>query len=186
MNRKKRFRQLLEAVEEAHSQFQTEWNRLRPKHSVSETYDLLSSLYIAREHAVHALFTPLREVSARFLRGECDAVDTVLDFLEVDIATFRAGYAKEWYYRKLKRIALTEQQCARIKAHALALFAKSEYRREWRELSRLLIVVADASTVAALRQFAIESTDEFVKRRALLVLKAFSHSRSDAQLAQQK
>jgi len=63
--------------------------------------------------------------------------------LEVDIPAFRSGYSKEWYYRKMKRLALSEKQTRRPREIALDRCASHEYRREDSGLRRLMIQLAD-------------------------------------------
>lgn len=113
------------------------------------------------------------------VRGEGTAIDAVLDFLEIDIPAFRAGYAKEWYYRRLKRMQLTDSHKERIKKLGMALLKQPDYRREWKELARLLIRVADQDLVTCLAALVTSDSSPFVKRRASRILESILNERHD-------
>jgi hypothetical protein len=83
---------------------------------------------------------PLREPS---FAGRSSAIDDVIAFLSVEEMAFGTGYAKEWYYKKLKRFELSREQIEQVKAMALARCASQEYRREDTELRRLMGKLAD-------------------------------------------
>ena len=85
----------------------------------------------------------LAPVLEGFLAGEPAAIDEVFTFLEIDTPAFRSGYSKEWYYRKLKRTILSEEQIQRLRKIALARCRSNDYRREDGELRRLMIQLAD-------------------------------------------
>jgi hypothetical protein len=75
--------------------------------------------------------------------GNKHVIDEVLGFLAVDVLAFRSGYAKEICYRPLKHMELSPSQVERIKVIALRRCASAEYRREDKELRRLVVKIAD-------------------------------------------
>lgn len=83
---------------------------------------------------------PFQEMAS----GDSEAIDHILDFAEADVPAFRCGYAKEWCYRCLKRVILTETQQQRLLLLALRLCQSSGYRREIKDLTRLVALFADA------------------------------------------
>ncbi len=179
MDRKVEYTKLLLRVCDAHREFQADWRKYRPSHSASETYRLAHDTYYAREKAVADLFQRLAATDNAFLRGEAEAIDEVLDFLEIDIPAFRAGYVREWYYRRLKRLPLSEGQTNRIKNLGMALLTQPDYRREWTELARLLIRVADEDLIASLAKLIQSDASQFVQRRARLVLERILNQRHE-------
>ncbi|MCC6699729.1 MAG: hypothetical protein IT365_29165 [Candidatus Hydrogenedentes bacterium] len=166
MDRKAEYTKKLLQIVAAHEAFQVDWEKYRPGHNAADTYRLANDSYLAREKAVSDLFQTLLALHGGFLGGDADAVDAVLDFLEIDIPAFRAGYAKEWYYRKLKRIPLTEHQKQRIKNLGLALLAQPEYRREWADLVRLLAKLADGDLVKQIAELTTSDKSAYVPGRA--------------------
>lgn len=62
------------------------------------------------------LYHHLAPLKQRFIAGDAKAIDEVLDFLAIDLLASGTGYQKQWYYRKLKHLDLTEEQ---ISARAL-------------------------------------------------------------------
>jgi hypothetical protein len=90
------------------------------------------------------LYHHLEPLKQRFIAGDAKAIDEVLDFLAIDLLASGTGYQKQWYYRKLKHLDLTEEQISRVREIALARCASNEYRREDSELRRLMVRLADA------------------------------------------
>lgn len=118
---------------------------------------------------------PLRQA---FLTDSLAAVDDVIDFLAVDIPAFRCGYEKEWYLRRLKSLPLDEAQKARLKTIALDLARRSDYRREFYDWAKLMIVLADKTFVAELQPL-LESSDEFVRKKVERMIKVILENRKD-------
>ncbi|MBI5092658.1 MAG: hypothetical protein HZB26_09485 [Candidatus Hydrogenedentes bacterium] len=164
------YRQKMQEIEAADEIFQAGWKSLRPNHSARETYRLLDREYEKRNQVVAEFYELLSPLWGPFLSGAPKAVDAVLDFLEVDVPAFRVGYAKEWFYRRLKRVPLSEQQRSRLLDIAIAILGQPGYRREWLALSRLLIVLADGTLISRLERLSRLGETDFVKRRATLVL----------------
>lgn len=122
-----------------------------------------------------AQLTPMR---ASFLQEEPSSIDKVIDFLEIDIPVFRCGYEKEWYLGKLKSILLTQEQQGRLKKLALDLVSAPRYRRERRDWSRLMIVLADKPFIASLRTLS-NFPEHFIQQNARRMLKMILDNRQD-------
>jgi len=170
MTRQDLYRQKIQEIDASTRTFQAGWKRLRSSHSAGETYRLLKKEYAHREQAVVAFYELLAPLWQPFLNGDSEAIDAALDFLEIDIPAFRVGYAREWFYRRLKRTPISARQRARLLNIAYALFSQPGYRREALELSRLLIVVADGSTIDWLERLGQHGATDFIRRRAKLAL----------------
>ena len=80
----------------------------------------------------------------------------MIDFLSVDVPCFRCGYEKEWYLRRLKSVSLSTDQHQRLKSIALdmARGRDRDFRREFKEWCRLMIVLADERFLTELKDAA--------------------------------
>ncbi len=58
-------------------------------------------------------------LEGRFFSGDPGAIDEVIVVLSIDVPSYRSGYRKEDYYRRLKKAALSEEQTSKLKAIAL-------------------------------------------------------------------
>ena len=113
-----------------------------------------------------------------FRRGVPEAVDAIIDFLEVDVPAFRCGYAKESYLRDLKTIPLTGEHYGRLRQYGIGLCGSPHHRRELGEVGRLMIRVADRRFVEQLRSLS-GSGNEFVRKRAAKMLGVVLNGRRD-------
>lgn len=144
MPSRERYRELLENVRRADLDFKDAYRlakesgdknskrRGKPEAQLEEFYKhlrILSGL--------------LEDIRRRLADGSPQAVDDLIEYLAVDIPAFRSGYAKERFYRQLKKIPLTQAQIARLRDIALARCASAEYRRDDSELRRVMIQLAD-------------------------------------------
>lgn len=144
MPSRERYRELLENVRRAQLDFKNEY-RL-PKGS----RDKNSKGRRKAEAELEKLYKPLRilyglleDIRKRLADGSSQAVDDLLEYLAVDIPAFRSGYAKEGFYRQLKKIPLTQAQIDRLRDITIARCASAEYRRDDSELRRLMIGLSD-------------------------------------------
>jgi hypothetical protein len=106
------------------------------------------------------------------------SIDSVIDFLEIDIPAFRCGYEKEWYLNKLKSLSLNKDQQDRLKTIALDLVSKSHYRREFQDWCRLMIVHADQPFFARLQELSA-SDEHWVQQKAKRMLETITNNRRD-------
>jgi hypothetical protein len=120
----------------------------------------------------------LAPLSKPFLAGDPTAIDEILTFLEVDVAAFRSGYSKEWYYRKLKSMKLSQKQIHRFQDIAVNRCISLEYRREDSELRRLMIKLADRNFVERLTKLPT-SPNTYTNRRRALMLEVVLEGRKD-------
>jgi hypothetical protein len=182
MPNRERYRELLENMREAHAAHAAAYKRARSKCGTNQkaheaTKTELESLHKQLNFFYESILAPLLNP---FLAGEPTAIDEVLTFLEVDIAAFRTGYSKAWYYRKLKSLKLSAEQIARLREVALNRCASSEYRREDSELRRLMIKFADEQFIRALAA-SLESPNPYIKRKKGLMLQVVLKERKDLQ-----
>lgn len=174
-----RLRELMQNLYDAHREFHKAWAKgqaasMKGKESLAVSssrdkfWDALTLLFRVK-------LAPLRQA---FLTDSISAVDDVIDFLAVDIPAFRCGYEKEWYLRRLKSLPLNEAQKARLKTIALDLARKPDYRREFYDWAKLMIMLADETFVAELQPL-LESSDEFVRKKVERMMKVILENRKD-------
>lgn len=84
-------------------------------------------------------------------RGDADALETAICFLEADPMFFRSGYVKADLLRFVKRMPLNETQRARLRNVALNIVDRRA-TQEFRRYCRLATVVASADMLAALEE----------------------------------
>ncbi len=163
----------------AHQNFKKAWatqHRAKLKDKEPSEVDLTRNKFW---NALNLLFqTKLDPLRQTFLTDSVAAVDDVIDFLAVDIPAFRCGYEKEWYLRRLKSLPLTEVQKERLRTTALDLCRKPDYRREFYDWAKLMIVLADENFVDELKVL-LESSDEFVRKKAERMSKVIIENRKD-------
>jgi hypothetical protein len=174
-----RLRELMQNLYDAHQTFHKAWAKgqaaswkgkepLDVSTSRDKFWDALNLLFQAK-------LDPLRQA---FLTNRVDAVNDVIDFLAIDIPAFRCGYEKEWYLRRLKSLPLNDAQKARLKTIALDLARKPDYRREFYDWAKLMIVLADETSVDGLESL-LESPNEFVRKKAERMLTVILQNRKD-------
>jgi len=163
--------------QEAHKEFKAEWKRFDTGTRYPETPELIK----AREMffvAHNRLFSALQEYEKDFYAGQSEAIDSVLNFLEVDIPAFRCGYAKQKFFRKLKSFDLNEIQKQRIRKLAYNLSVSESYRVEFRDLARLVIKHADVKFVEDIRK-AAENSNGRIRFKCELMLQTILQNRAD-------
>ena len=174
-----RFQKPMQNLYDAHKEFQQSFYwRGRDK-------DKKAAIDLARDKfwaALNFLWdTELDSLYRAVAAGGVAAADEIIDFLAVDIPAYRTGYAKEWFLRRLKKLPLTEAHREHLKAIALEMCGKPNYRREFTEWIRLIIVLADESFVSELQELS-KSSDEFVRKKAERTLSVIFNHRKDLKL----
>lgn len=185
-------------VRRLHQEFSDVWNRTRTAELLKRNIDpdrgwwyrtaeLLEANGLAyeaarpqsdsRDEALSILFDALPFEG--FRKGEPEAIDHMLDFLEVDVPAFRCGYAKQWCYRWLKSLRIDPNQAQRLRQLTLAVCQCSGQRQELRDLARLMIKLADEPFVRALRDLAEKHKNEYTRQKAKRVLQVVLNGRPD-------
>jgi len=144
----------------------------------SEIVAAREQFYVAFDLLFSAHLTPLR---ITFLHDPPSAVDSVIDFLEIDIPVIRCAYEKEWYLTKLKSVSVTPEQRDRLKSTALNLLRNPHYRRERRDWARLVIIIADEKFIEGLRTLS-NSPEHFVQQNSRRMLNTILANRRDLDL----
>jgi len=197
MNRQSEYRDLMEQIRCAHQAFATAWAEERaaalvtisPKKSAFSwneiwkangvAYKAAQPLADRRNHLIQELFSnhlgPLHE---GFQSGDPDAVNAIIDFLQIDVPAFHCGYAKEDYLRKLKAIELTEEHRERLRQYGLRLCGMPQHRREIAKAGRLMILVANREFVEELQKLA-NGDSRWIKDRASKMLAVVQNGRKD-------
>lgn len=169
------YRKLLENVYRAHLDFKKEFNNAKGGRSKNAKgrRKAEAELEEFRKH-LGILNDCLEALRKRVQSGSPQAIDDLVEYLAVDTPAFGSGYAKERFFRLLKRVALTEDQISELQDIAVARCASTEYRRDDSELRRVMIRLADLdflNRVAAIPALA-GSRIEGHKRRMLQVVLA--------------
>lgn len=174
-----RLQQLLQDLYDTHVAFHKEVAReqrwVEKGKERAEIVVARNRFYEALHHLFVAKLTPLRN---SFLNDSGSSIDSVIDFLEIDIPAFRCGYEKEWYLRKLKPLSLNTNQQDRLKAIALSLVSKSHYRREFQDWCRLMIALADQPFLTELQDLS-NNEEHRAKQKANRMLETIVNSRLD-------
>jgi hypothetical protein len=166
-----RYRELLENIREAHTVHAEAYKKARSKLGTNLEAHAATKKELDALYAHLKLFyeSVLGLLADPFLAGNSNAIDEVLNFLEVDVPAFRTGYSKEWYYRKLKKLKLNPTQIERLRTIALNRCASPEYRREDGELRRLMIGLADAGFLQRVLELPDSSNRHTARRRMLMI-----------------
>jgi len=178
--RKKQYRELMERIRQAHRLHADRWDATyRETKNAGTAYAAAEKEQRLLNDLLKRLFLDhLEPVMTQFRAGDPDAIDSILDFLEVDIPAFRCGYAKESFFRMLKRLHVSELQKERLRALALARCGSLEYRREDAELRRLMINLADHQFLERLTSLE-ESSIAKARHKCQLMRKVILGERKD-------
>lgn len=171
------FRELFEKAYLAHTEFKKAWKVYEPYCMTTIEPKKVTEARNKFDKAIDVLYDSL-PLENLFLAGDSEAIDSVLDFVEIDIPAFRCGYAKEWYFRKLKYLPLNETQKARLRQLAYKLCRSPNYRREFAYIARLMIKLADKPLIRELQKLS-KSPDELVQKKAEHMLNVILHHRKD-------
>ena len=171
------FRELVERVHVAHTDFTKAWKTAPHGHASKEPQDVTETRVKFRQ-ALNALFVKLEPLEQAFLAGDPQAIDAILDFSEVDIPAFRCGYAKQKYFRKLKSLSLNKAQEERLRRLAYDLCRSPNYGREITDLARLMIRLANDPLIRELQQLS-RDTDDRVRKKSQRMLDVILHNRVD-------
>jgi hypothetical protein len=173
-----RFRELVERLYVAHTEFKKAWKAYSPycmtTSEPQEVTDARNKFYAA----LNGLFDKLQPLEQPFLAGDPKAIDAVLEFAEVDIPAFRCGYAKQWFFRKLKSLPLNKTQEARLRQLAYNLCRSHNYGREIADMARLMIRLADKPLIRELQRLS-EDSDELARQKSRRILDVVLHHRED-------
>ena len=171
------FLPLVKSLYLAHKNFTETWNKYGVGFKKAEPKEVTEARNIFWK-ASEDLFKELWKYEKDFFAGDSDSIDAILNFLEIDIPAFRCGYAKEKFFRKLKSLHLNENQKERLRNLAYNLCLSESYRREFRDLVRLMIKIADTDFIERLKQIEKES-DDIVKFKIKIMLKTVLQNRED-------
>lgn len=114
----------------------------------------------------------------KFRENPHSALAELIEFLSVDIAAFRCGYAKEVFLQWLKRIELTEGEIKEIQRVALKMCETEIVRREFRRWCRLMIKLADADFILKLTDL-MKNGEFFTRLKAMWMIELIETHRTD-------
>ena len=100
--------------------------------------------------------------------GDIRGVEPAIKFLKADVYEFRSGYLKEYLWRYLNRVPLSDRQRQRLLEVARKYLAR-RMTREFRSMCRLVHRIADEEFVIDVRSLAESANDERIRRRAQLL-----------------
>ncbi len=196
MSRKQKIRQIMLQIQDAHRDHMQVWNKVRSEYLVSKgfqdwreapheiVWEANGPAYeTARPHwnrmaaSMESLFGLLPFDD--FYDGDSKSIDAILDFLEVDVLAFRCGYIKAGVYRQLKSVELNEKQSERLRNHCLQVCQMKNWLREFEELSRLMIKLANREFVRQIEVLQGQKYGGYTNRKALALRKKLGHHRPD-------
>lgn len=100
--------------------------------------------------------------------GDVRGVEPAIRFLKADIYEFRSGYLKEYLWRYLNRVPLSDRQRQRLLEVARKYLAR-QMTREFRSMCRLVHGIADEEFKIDVGSLAESASDERLRRRAQLL-----------------
>ena len=100
--------------------------------------------------------------------GDVRGVEPAIRFLKADIYEFRSGYLKEYLWRYMNRVPLSNRQSERLLQVARMYLAR-QMTREFRSMCRLVHRIADEQFIIDVKNLAESASDERVRRRAQLL-----------------
>ena len=100
--------------------------------------------------------------------GDVRGVEPAIKFLNADVYEFRSGYLKEYLWRYLNRVPLSERQRQRLLEVARKYLAR-RMTREFRSMCRLIHRIADEEFIIHVRSLAESASDEKIRRRTQLL-----------------
>jgi hypothetical protein len=186
-------------IQAAHERHAATWRRMRREHfpdisAIQAVQNgLIETMWQANAMA-YAEARPYRDETNRLLRvlferyvepdgqalarGEPQAVDRVIDFLETDVPAFRCGYAKEEYIKRLRSMPLDARQRQRLMGYTLDLCRNPLHRREIKWAGRLMIRLAGQPFIDQLRGLT-QDGNRRVAAKSGRMLEVVLHSRKD-------
>ena len=100
--------------------------------------------------------------------GDVRGVEPAIKFLKADVYESRSGYLKEYLWRYLNRVPLSDRQSRRLIEVARKYLAR-RMTREFRSMCRLVHRIADEEFIIEVQSLAESSSDERIRRRAQLL-----------------
>jgi hypothetical protein len=201
MSNKDRYRELMVHIHQWHKEFSAVWNSVRTaelqKHNIDSSfmmrvnqreiekiweangvaYRAASAQAAKRDELFRNLFEELPH--NQFLQGNPKAIDEIISFLEIDVIAFRCGYAKEFYFHKLKSLSLNQNQINRLQGLALTMCQNLTYRREFTVLIRLMIKLADKDFIDKTRSLLINNTSKHISKKTRRMIEVILNNRPD-------
>ena len=114
----------------------------------------------------------------QFRENQHLAFAELVEFLSVDIAAFRCGYAKEVFLQWLKQTSLTASEIIEIQRVALKMCETENVRREFRRWCRLMIKLADVEFVLKLKEIS-SNKSRFPQLKSKWMLEIIQQQRLD-------
>jgi hypothetical protein len=171
------FTPLIKHLDVAHKNFKQVWNKYGNGFRKTEPEEIT----IARDKlftAFNELFRKLDEFEKGINKNDPSDIDQIISFVEVETTAFRIGYARQRFFRRLKSTSLNESQKHRLLQVGINYCTSQDYKREFRDLVRLLIKIADKEFITKIAKIKNES-DGVVKFKAYLLLETVLHHRKD-------
>lgn len=120
----------------------------------------------------------IEPLEVKFRQNPKRAFDELIEFLSVDIAAFRCGYAKECFLRWLKNTELSSTEVVRLQQVAIKMCETDNVRREFRRWCRLMIKLADAEFVQQLESL-LQNENKFTRLKSKWMIELIQKHRID-------
>jgi len=184
------YRQLMDESYSAHKKFKQEWadwqNGKRKKDKKAkgnvepESVTKARNEFLQKNDSLYSL--KIYPLEKNFWETPHSAFAELIEFLSVDIAAFRCGYAKEVFLQRLKNIELTAIEIKQIQQVALKMCETENVRREFRRWCRLMIRLADAEFILNLSGLS-KNGNSLTRLKANWMLELLERHRTDLRKA---
>jgi hypothetical protein len=185
------YHQLMKESYLAHKFFKNEWadwrnGRLKKSKALNgnvepESVTKARNEFLQRNDELFVL--KLYPLEKNLRENPHSAFAELVEFLSVDVAAFRCGYAKEVFLQRLKQIELTASETKEVQQIALKMCETENVRREFRRWTRLMIKLADEQFVFKLEKLVI-SDNYFAKLKAKWMIEMIQKHHSDLRIKQ--
>jgi hypothetical protein len=131
------------------------------------------------DNANDDVFDEISKFEKEFFTKQTESsINSVIAFCEIDIPAYRCGYAKQIFFKKLKVIPLNEKQKKRLMELALDVCSTLTCRVEIKELTRIILKIADKEFVEKLTALTL-SSQVLVKLKSKRMLERLQNHRKD-------
>ena len=117
---------------------------------------------------MHSDYKEAQSAIEKLKAGDVRGVEPAIAFLKLDVYEFRSGYLKEYLWRYLNRVPVSDRQRQRLLEVARKYLAK-RMTREFRAMGRFVHTIADEEFIVDVGSLAESASDERVRRRAQLL-----------------
>lgn len=120
----------------------------------------------------------IEPLERKFKETPSSTIDELIEFLSIDIAAHRCGYAKEVFLQWLKKYEFSTEEIEKFQQLALKVCEMNSFRREFRRWCRLMIKIADADFILRLRRL-LKSDNHYAQIKSKWMIEMIQRHRAD-------